>query len=93
MAPSVQSFSRSLQDGFGAESFHSKCDNKGPTVTIVKSGSFIFGGFTEAQWHLPNLPPGNYVLYMKHVYALRMKDYVEEKPRSYLRNQTVVKKT
>ena len=41
---------RASRDGFAAESFHSRCDNKGPTVTIVKSGSFIFGGFTEAEW-------------------------------------------
>ena len=38
------------RDGFAAEAFHSKCDNKGPTVTIVKSGEFIFGGFTEVSW-------------------------------------------
>ena len=38
------------RDGFEAEAFHSKCDNKGPTVTIVKSGEYIFGGFTEVSW-------------------------------------------
>ncbi len=30
--------------------FHLTCDNKGPTVTIVKSGNNIFGGFTEVSW-------------------------------------------
>jgi len=44
---------RASRDGFAAKAFHSKCDNKGPTVTIVKSGSFIFGGFTEAAWITP----------------------------------------
>ena len=38
------------RDGFAAAAFHSKCDNKGPTVTIVKSGNNIFGGFTEVSW-------------------------------------------
>ena len=38
------------RDGFAAEAFHSKCDDKGPTVTIVKSGEYIFGGFTEVSW-------------------------------------------
>ena len=52
---------RASRDGFAAKNFHSKCDNKGPTLTIVKSGSSIFGGFTEAQWQAPNLPKGNYV--------------------------------
>ena len=41
---------RASRDGFAAESFHSKCDNKGPTLTVVRRGSFIFGGFTEAAW-------------------------------------------
>ncbi|KAL9954724.1 hypothetical protein ACROYT_G042297 [Oculina patagonica] len=41
---------RASRDGFAAATFHSKCDNKGPTVTIVKSGNNIFGGFTEVPW-------------------------------------------
>ena len=41
---------RASRDGFAAECFHSRCDNKGPTVTIVKSGEYIFGGFTEQSW-------------------------------------------
>ena len=42
---------RASQDGFTAQAFHDRCDNKGPTVTIVKSGNNIFGGFTENSWH------------------------------------------
>jgi len=38
---------RASRDGFATETFHSRCNNKGPTVTIVKSGGNIFGGFTE----------------------------------------------
>ena len=38
------------RDGFAASAFHSKCDNKGPTVTVVQSGANIFGGFTEKPW-------------------------------------------
>ena len=41
---------RASQDGSAAETFHSKCDNKGPTVTIVKNGNNIFGGFNEQSW-------------------------------------------
>ena len=42
---------RASRDGFAAAAFHSKCDNKGPTVTIVKSeNNMIFGGFTEESW-------------------------------------------
>ena len=46
---------RASRDGFAAAAFHSKCDNKGPTVTIVKSGNNIFGGFTEVSWSSPSL--------------------------------------
>ena len=45
---------RASRDGFASENFHWKCDNKGPTVTIVKSGKCIFGGFTEKSWTSKN---------------------------------------
>ena len=43
------------RDGFASETFHSKCNNKGPTVTVVKSGANIFGGFTENSWTAGNI--------------------------------------
>ena len=39
-------------DGFTAEAFHERCDNKGPTISLFKlehNGDCI-GGYTEAQW-------------------------------------------
>ena len=45
---------RASRDGFAAESFHSKCDDKGPTVTVVQSGSFVFGGFADVAWSSPS---------------------------------------
>ena len=41
---------RASRDGWGASNFHSCCDNKGPTVTVIKSGNCIFGGYTEHEW-------------------------------------------
>ena len=41
---------RASRNGWAASNFHSCCDNKGPTVTVVKSGNYIFGGFTEQHW-------------------------------------------
>ena len=38
-------------DGSAASIFHDTCDGKGPTVTIIKSGSYIFGGYTDVSWH------------------------------------------
>ena len=37
-------------DGWVASTFHSNCDGKGPTVTIVQVGSYIFGGYTDKSW-------------------------------------------
>ena len=36
--------------GWDASRFHANCDNKGPTVTVVKSGNNVFGGYTEQSW-------------------------------------------
>jgi len=43
------------RDGFRASTFHSKCDNKGPTITLVRVGTelgkiHIFGGYNPANW-------------------------------------------
>ena len=46
---------RASRDGFATQTFHSKCDNKGPTITVVKSGANIFGGFTEISWKSKNI--------------------------------------
>jgi hypothetical protein len=43
---------RGTRDGFGAKDFHTKCDGKSSTLTIIKaiSSDFIFGGYTEEKW-------------------------------------------
>jgi len=42
---------RGSKDGFTASIFHTKCDNIGPTITVVQTTSeYIFGGYTEASW-------------------------------------------
>ncbi|XP_031559065.1 uncharacterized protein LOC116295410 [Actinia tenebrosa] len=33
------------------KTFHPQCDGKGPAVTIVRVGSYVFGGYTEMSWH------------------------------------------
>ena len=37
-------------DGWASSTFHSNCDGKGPTVTIVQVGSYIFGGYIDKSW-------------------------------------------
>ena len=39
------------EHGYSAKSFHEYCDNKGPTLMVVKSsGGWIFGGYTTESW-------------------------------------------
>ena len=42
---------RATRDGFGAKAFHSRCDGKTNTLTVIKSKTgFIFGGYTAVEW-------------------------------------------
>ncbi len=40
------------KDGFYKKDFHQLCDNKGPTITLMKvdHNNDCIGGFTAAQW-------------------------------------------
>ena len=37
-------------NGWSSYTFHSYCDGKGPTVTIIRVGKYIFGGYTSLSW-------------------------------------------
>ena len=42
---------RASEHGYSAESFHEYCDDKGPTLTIIKStDNWIFGCYTTQSW-------------------------------------------
>ena len=41
---------QSSTDGKKSEDFHRCCDNKGPTLVVIKSGEYIFGGYTSESW-------------------------------------------
>ncbi|XP_073251887.1 uncharacterized protein, partial [Porites lutea] len=41
---------RASVDGWAASTFHSRCGSKGPTVTIIRVGRYIFGGYTSISW-------------------------------------------
>ena len=45
---------RASRDGWQCQDFHSRCDNKGATVTVIKcTGGFVFGGYADAPWDCP----------------------------------------
>jgi len=41
---------RATTDGKTPEDFHRCCDNKGPTLVVMKSEKNIFGGYTSKSW-------------------------------------------
>ncbi|CAF0933327.1 unnamed protein product [Rotaria sordida] len=42
---------KASRDGFDAATFHSYCDNQGPTMTIILSNNnYLFGGYTSIPW-------------------------------------------
>merc|ERR1712060_944160 len=48
----------SVEDGLTASSFHSRCDSKGPTLTVVKRDTGrVFGGFAPIAWRSPEVSP------------------------------------
>ena len=41
---------RASDNAYSAWAFHFACDNKGPTVTLVRVGGNVFGGYTDKSW-------------------------------------------
>ena len=60
---------RASRDGWVASKFHAICDHREPTVTVVRSGDYIFGGYTEESWD-----KGKLHVYVKVFSNLGLKD-------------------
>jgi len=41
---------RASTHGWAASTFHSRCDGKNHTITIIKNGQYVFGGYTDIPW-------------------------------------------
>ena len=73
------------RDGFGASTFHTKCDGKGATLTVVKSEhDKVFGGYTSESWGFDSSGSGQY----KHdptafIYSLTNKDKCSTQKNEY----------
>ena len=47
----MELLSRGSRDGWKASDVNSNCDNKGATITVIRSSDgFIFGGFSDKSW-------------------------------------------
>ena len=43
---------RATRDGFTHSAFHSRCDGKANTITIIKNHlNYVFGGYASRAWH------------------------------------------
>ena len=45
---------RASTHGWAASTFHSRCDWIRHTVTIIKVGVYVFGGYTDIHWGMIN---------------------------------------
>ena len=36
--------------GWAVSTFHNRCDGKRDTVTIIRNGPYVFGGYTDIPW-------------------------------------------
>jgi hypothetical protein len=45
---------RASRDGSAAATFHSRCNNQGQTLVIVRVGTYVFGGFASESWKSTN---------------------------------------
>ncbi|CAB4039587.1 Hypothetical predicted protein, partial [Paramuricea clavata] len=41
---------RATLDGWDSRIFHERCDQRGKTITLVKVGKYIFGGYSTYYW-------------------------------------------
>ena len=41
--------------GWAASTFHFRCDFKPETVTIIKVGQYVFGGYSDLAWGIMHL--------------------------------------
>mmetsp|Transcript_23722 Transcript_23722/g.20609 ORF Transcript_23722/g.20609 Transcript_23722/m.20609 type:complete len:297 (+) Transcript_23722:394-1284(+) len=51
--PKAELLYRGSSHGFGSSNFHQECDDKGPTLTVVrtKGNKAVFGGYTKISWN------------------------------------------
>ena len=66
-------------DGWNSTTFHSKCNGKGPTISVIQFGNYTFRGYTNASWQVMHFQlviscrgggQVNNILYLARKYAL-----------------------
>ena len=77
---------RGTTDGFGPSAFHSRCDGKSNTVTIILNDqNYVFGGYTSVPWHSYNLysnDPNAYLFSLRRDQSTNSEKYLIRPPHS-----------
>ena len=64
---------RGTRDGTLSKNFHEKCDNQGPTITLIKNEKGnIFGGFSSISWTSQNSwkqAPNSFLFSLTNIYG------------------------
>ena len=73
MDPVVASYShwkicyRASYHGWSASTFHSRCDGKRHTITIIRKDLYVFGGYVDIPWGMNIIPPAKSHLHIDFV--------------------------
>ena len=65
---------RATRDGTLSKKFHEKCDNQGPTITLIKNEKGnIFGGFSSVSWTCHGdykQAPNSFLFTLSNIYGI-----------------------
>jgi len=66
---------RGTRDGMSNDTFHNKCSNKGPTISLIKNEKgYIFGGYASVDWTNDNSgyasAPGSFIFTLINMYEI-----------------------
>ena len=67
---------RGTKDGMSNDVFHNKCNNKGPTITLIKNDKgYIFGGYASIDWQGPSSgtyrsAPDSFIFTLTNMYEI-----------------------
>jgi hypothetical protein len=86
---------RGSKDGFRSHDFHSLCDLKGATVTVIRSSNgYVFGGYTPAAWDIANKrgsysnAPGSFLFTLSNPHAIPPTKYPVKVPEKAIQHHT-----
>ena len=72
---------RASEHGYTAKSFHECCDDKGPTLVVIKSsGGWIFGGYTTQSWSGDSIGKRDdkaFIFTLKNPYGVEPTRYIQ----------------